>query len=262
MKIVGQPVPHESARGHVTGEALYTDDLPSRFPQLLHAWPVLAPHAHAQLIGLNVAPALDQPSVCATLTASDVPGEGDSGAVRHDEPLFPKEIMFHQQPVAWVLGETLEAARLGAARVQAEYQPLPAILTIEDAIQAGYPLEQTGLMLEHVHRQSARGHVVPPPRVELSLARRVGEEVEAPDRWQQNQGGPPETGFHCRRPSLGETIAPAFTRTSIAAGAAKSTASGIASINLDVVAVRPGVDRDPGPGEDADPRVDTRRCDH
>jgi xanthine dehydrogenase large subunit len=45
--------------------------------------------------------------------------------------------MFHQQPVAWVLGETLEAARLGAARVQAEYQPLPAILTIEDAIQAG-----------------------------------------------------------------------------------------------------------------------------
>ena len=42
-----RPVPHESARGHVTGDALYTDDLCGRFPDLLHAWPVLAPHAHA-----------------------------------------------------------------------------------------------------------------------------------------------------------------------------------------------------------------------
>ena len=44
--------------------------------------------------------------------------------------------MFHGQPVAWVLGETLEAARRGAARVQVEYEPLPAILTIEQAIAA------------------------------------------------------------------------------------------------------------------------------
>ncbi|HXB21656.1 MAG TPA: xanthine dehydrogenase molybdopterin binding subunit [Candidatus Solibacter sp.] len=137
MKIVGQAVPHESARGHVTGEALYTDDLLARFPRLLHAWPVLAPHAHAQLTKLDVNPALAEPGVCSTLIASDVPGEGDSGAARHDEPLFSTEIVFHQQPVAWVLGETLEAARLGAARVQAEYQPLPAILTINDAIAAG-----------------------------------------------------------------------------------------------------------------------------
>ena len=40
MKIAGKPVPHESARGHVTGDALYTDDLCGRFPRLLHAWPV------------------------------------------------------------------------------------------------------------------------------------------------------------------------------------------------------------------------------
>ena len=40
MTSVGRPLPHESARGHVTGEALYTDDLAGRFPGLLHAWPV------------------------------------------------------------------------------------------------------------------------------------------------------------------------------------------------------------------------------
>ena len=78
-----------------------------------------------------------QPGVVTVLTAADVPGEGDTGSSRHDEPLFPTEVMYHQQPVAWVLGETLEAARLGAERVRVEYEPLPAILTIEDAIAAG-----------------------------------------------------------------------------------------------------------------------------
>ena len=137
MNVAGLPVPHESARGHVTGEALYTDDLIGRFPQTLHAWPVLAPHSHALVTSLDAAPALEEPGVVATLTQSDVPGEGNSGANRHDEPLFPAEVMYHQQPVAWVLGESLEAAQRGAARVQATYQPLPAILTIEDAIAEG-----------------------------------------------------------------------------------------------------------------------------
>ena len=137
MTIAGKPLPHESARGHVTGGALYTDDLLLRFPNLLHAWPVTAPHAHARVTGLDARPALEEPGVLTTLTASDVPGEGDTGPSRHDEPLFPTEVMFHRQPVAWVLGETLEAAQRGAARVRVEYEPLPAILTIQQAIDAG-----------------------------------------------------------------------------------------------------------------------------
>jgi xanthine dehydrogenase large subunit len=136
-RIVGQWLPHESARGHVTGDALYTDDLTGRFPNLLHAWPVLAPHAHARLTLLDVSPALQEMGVASVLTEADVPGEGNTGANRHDEPLFPSEVMYHHQPVAWVLGETLEAARQGAERVKAEYEPLPAILTIEQAIDAG-----------------------------------------------------------------------------------------------------------------------------
>ena len=135
MKIAGQPVPHESARGHVTGEALYADDLLPRFPGLLHAWPVLAPHAHAALKHLDPSPALLEPGVCTVLTAADIPGVGDSGSSHHDEPLFPTEVLFHQQPVAWVLGDTLEAARRGAQGVIAEYDPKPAILTIEQAIE-------------------------------------------------------------------------------------------------------------------------------
>jgi xanthine dehydrogenase large subunit len=137
MTTTDAPRPHESARGHVTGDALYTDDLLDRFRGLLHAWPVLAPHAHARLVSLDPAPALAEPGVVYVLTGADVPGEGDTGPTQHDEPLFPLEVMFHNQPVAWVLAESLDAARVGASHVVATYDPLPAILTIEEAIAGG-----------------------------------------------------------------------------------------------------------------------------
>jgi xanthine dehydrogenase large subunit len=86
---------------------------------------------------LDAAPALAEPGVVTTLTAADTPGEGDTGPSRRDEPLFPPEVMFHRQPVAWVLGETLEAAQRGAVRVRVDYEPLPAILAIQQAIDAG-----------------------------------------------------------------------------------------------------------------------------
>ena len=133
--MIGKAIPHESARGHVTGEALYTDDLVLRFPGILHAWPVMAPHAHALVLELDTAPASRIPGVVTVLTTTDVPGEGDTGPNRHDESLFPSEVLFYNQPVAWVLGETLEDARLGACAVRARYQPLPAILTLDEAIR-------------------------------------------------------------------------------------------------------------------------------
>lgn len=136
MTTLGKPLPHESARGHVTGAALYTDDLVLRHPGTLHAWPVCAPHAHARVTRLETRAAAGMPGVHAVLTGADVPGENDTGAARHDEPLFPSEVVFHGQPVAWVIAETEEQARLAAAEVVAEYDPLPALLELEAAIAA------------------------------------------------------------------------------------------------------------------------------
>ena len=62
---------HESAPQHVTGYALYTDDLGVRLQNLLHAWPVNAPHAHARVTRLDPAPALGVPGVVRVLTAAD-----------------------------------------------------------------------------------------------------------------------------------------------------------------------------------------------
>ena len=91
--LVGLALPHESASLHVTGAALYTDDLVERTHGVLHAHPVQAPHAHARVTRLDPAPAYDVPGVVRVLTADDVPGVNDAG-VKQDEPLFPSEVMF------------------------------------------------------------------------------------------------------------------------------------------------------------------------
>jgi xanthine dehydrogenase large subunit len=136
LPAVGIAIPHESAALHVTGAALYTDDLVIRTKDVLHAYPVQVPHAHARVVALRTEPALAVPGVVRVLTAADVPGMNDAG-VKHDEPLFPEEIMFFGHAVCWVLAETLEAARLGAAAVEVEVEVLPSLVTIKEAIAAG-----------------------------------------------------------------------------------------------------------------------------
>ena len=127
---------HESAVGHVSGSAVYTDD--QRRPTgMLSAHPVLSPHARARITRLDISDASRFPGVVTTLTAEDVPGKNDSSAHKGDEPLLPlDEVYYWGQPVAWVIAETEEAARLGAGAVVAEYETLEPLLSIEKAIEA------------------------------------------------------------------------------------------------------------------------------
>jgi xanthine dehydrogenase large subunit len=134
IAVVGETLPHESAALHVTGHALYTDDLVSRYHGALHAHPVQAPYAHALITRLDPKPAYDVPGVVRVLTQQDVPGVNDAG-IKHDEPLFPDEVMYHGHAVCWVLGESLEAARRGAQAVEVDYEPLPSLMTLTEAIE-------------------------------------------------------------------------------------------------------------------------------
>jgi xanthine dehydrogenase molybdopterin binding subunit/xanthine dehydrogenase small subunit len=129
--------PHESAHKHVTGEAIYVDDVAQ--PQgMLEVWPVCSPHAHAKILRRDAAAARAMPGIAAVLMAEDVPGLNDVGAVRHDEVLLAdNEVLYHGHIIALVVGETEELCRAAAAQVVVEYEPLPPIFTIEEAIEAG-----------------------------------------------------------------------------------------------------------------------------
>jgi xanthine dehydrogenase molybdopterin binding subunit/xanthine dehydrogenase small subunit len=128
---------HESAIGHVTGGAQYVDDEAQKRGHMLVLWPVSAPHAHARLVSLDTSEARAMPGVACVLTADDIPGTNDVGAVRHDESLLVPvggEVLFRGHMIACVVGDSYEACRAAAAKVRATYESLEAILSIEDAI--------------------------------------------------------------------------------------------------------------------------------
>lgn len=132
----GASPPHESARAQVLGLAPYVDDLPE--PRgTLHAAPILSPVAHGRLLGIDATAALAQPGVRALVTAEDIPGDPVLATFVHDEPIFAREFVQHVgQVVGLIVADTVQAARHAARKVQLDIAPLPAILTIEQAMAA------------------------------------------------------------------------------------------------------------------------------
>ncbi len=127
--------PHESGHKHVTGEAVYVDDATSG---MLETWLVVAPHARARILRRDATAARAMPGIHAVLLAEDIPGLNDVGPVRHDEPLLATdEVFYHSQPIAMVVGQTLEQCRAAAAKVVVAYEPLPALLDLHAAIEQG-----------------------------------------------------------------------------------------------------------------------------
>jgi xanthine dehydrogenase large subunit len=126
--------PHESARKHVSGAAYYTDDA-VHTPERLEVWPICSDRAHARF-RIRRRP-VDVPGVRAVLFGEDIPGVNEIGTVRHDEPLLARDTVLYQgQLMGLVVGDTEAACRAAAKMVEIEYQDLPAILNVEDAIAA------------------------------------------------------------------------------------------------------------------------------
>jgi xanthine dehydrogenase large subunit len=127
-------VAHDSASGHVTGAARYLDDVPIQ-AGALEAALVLSPHAHARIRHVDLSKALAVPGVHGAITAADIPGRNDIAPIRNDEPALAAGLVeYVGQPVAAVAAETLDAARAAARFVKVDYEPLPSVLTIEDAM--------------------------------------------------------------------------------------------------------------------------------
>jgi len=127
-------IPHESAELHVSGEALYIDDIPSS-PSLLAGRAVYSPHAHARIISFDLTEAMKVPRVAAILSARDIPGHNQMGPVVKDEPcLATEEVTFVGQAVFLIAAETDMQCRGAEKLIKITYEPLEPILTLEDAI--------------------------------------------------------------------------------------------------------------------------------
>ncbi|HZV93959.1 MAG TPA: xanthine dehydrogenase molybdopterin binding subunit, partial [Caldimonas sp.] len=140
---VGISRPHESAHLHVAGDAPYVDDLPE-LAGTLHAALGLSPVAHGRIVALDLAGIAALPGVVAVLTARDIPGPNDCGAVVHDDPILADGIVHYVgQPVFAVIATDRLAARRAAAEAKSalRIEPLPALLTpVEAHAAASYVL--------------------------------------------------------------------------------------------------------------------------
>ncbi|MXU65284.1 xanthine dehydrogenase molybdopterin binding subunit [Oceanomicrobium pacificus] len=138
---VGAPTRHDSAVGHVTGTARYTDDLP--LPAgCLHLAFGLSEVAHGTITKLDLEAVKEAPGVVAVLTVDDLPAANDVSPSVHDEPLLADgTVHYVGQPVFLVVATSHLAARKAATLGRVDITPLPALLTIDAALAAGSQFE-------------------------------------------------------------------------------------------------------------------------
>ncbi|HAJ87122.1 MAG TPA: xanthine dehydrogenase molybdopterin binding subunit, partial [Pseudomonas sp.] len=131
---VGKSVKHDSAPKHVSGEAVYVDDR-LEFPNQLHIYARMSERAHARIVRIDTAPCYEVPGVAIAITAQDVPGQLDIGAVMPGDPLLADgKVEFIGQPVIAVAADSLETARKAAMAAIIEYEDLEPVLDVVEAL--------------------------------------------------------------------------------------------------------------------------------
>lgn len=138
QEVVGKASPHRAALQQTTGQAQYVDDIPPGKTDLFGCL-VLSTKAHAKLVNVDFSPALDIPGVVDYVTHKDLPSPKANywGAPVADEQFFAvDEVHTHGAPIGMVISTSPKAAERGMRAVKVEYEDLPALLTIEDAIKA------------------------------------------------------------------------------------------------------------------------------
>ena len=132
---VHQAVAHDSAARHVSGSAIYVDDIPEP-RDLLHAYMGMSDRAHARIKKLDLSEVEAAPGVVSVLSARDIVGENDiSPAHTKDEPVFAAEVTeFVGQPLFVVGAETRDQARRAARLAKVDYAELPAITDLDAAL--------------------------------------------------------------------------------------------------------------------------------
>lgn len=139
QRVLGKANPHVAALKQCTGQAQYTDDIPSQKNELYGVM-VLSVKAHARLLDVDPSPAMDLPGVVDWVDHRDLPNPEANwwGAPNCDEVFFAiDEVFTAGQPIGMILADSAKHAEAGARVVKVHYEDLPAIFTIEEAIEKG-----------------------------------------------------------------------------------------------------------------------------
>lgn len=161
LAVVGHAHRRIEGVAKVTGRARYTHDL--RFPGMLHARMLRSPHARARVRRVDPSKALALPGVRSVLHRYNAP----KAAFRGEETIFREEVRFVGDEVAAVCAETEAVANEALALISVDYEVLPHVVDLEEAIDDASP------------RIDERGNVHEADRHERGDVRKAFKEADA-----------------------------------------------------------------------------------
>jgi carbon-monoxide dehydrogenase large subunit len=148
---IGQPVRRVEDRRFITGRGTFVDDL--ALPRQCHGVVLMSPHAHARIRSIDTAKAKTAEGVLCVLTGADAEADGigllmppmpeDVGGpkgYRARRPLLATgKVRAVGDRVAFVVAETLAQAQNAAELIAVDYELLPAVTSVEEAVKPGAP---------------------------------------------------------------------------------------------------------------------------
>lgn len=148
-KYLGQPVERVEDAVLLTGRALFTDDQPVR-PGTMHAAILRSPHAHAEIVAIDVTKALARPGVVAVLTGKEIKEDTDPFLIVLRQPmdqwsLAIDRVRFVGEAVAVVVAKDRYIAEDALDDIDVVYKPLSAVIKTMDAVKEGAPLLHPGV---------------------------------------------------------------------------------------------------------------------
>ncbi|KAH7832158.1 xanthine dehydrogenase [Monocercomonoides exilis] len=133
--LIGKPMSNMHLQSHATGMTQFTVDVPLP-PRGLYAEFILSTVAHGKILKIDGSEAMKIPGVVDIVTAKDIPGENKHTGIVMDTKIFADEIVeCMHQPIGLILADTPQIAEYAATLVKVEYEVLPAILTLEEAVE-------------------------------------------------------------------------------------------------------------------------------
>src|SRR5205809_4887535 len=164
FKYVGtRPARHDGV-DKVTGRAAYGADF--SLPGMLHGVVLRSPHAHARIVSIDTSAAEATPGVRAVITGKDIPPNsaklmlGGEAALdlrdMGDNLLAHDKALYHGHAIAAVAAVSVDAAREAAQKITVVYEPLPPVMTVDDAMAPGAPLLHHQFAKNVAHRMELK----------------------------------------------------------------------------------------------------------
>jgi len=174
-KVIGtRPIRHDGLE-KVTGRAVYGADV--KFPGLLWGAVLRSPHAHARIKKLDVSKAAKMPGVFAVMTGADLVDlesklvdmgeEIDNLAYTTKKLMADDKVVYKGHPVAAVAAVDLNTAQEALKLIAVAYEPLPVVLTVEEAMAPGAPLVLDDLVGEHLTGEARNTNIAKHTRYEF-----------------------------------------------------------------------------------------------